>query len=337
MGTITSIPDKMPIITNKEYQNAMTYNDNDKAYLQPLTDLKGLNYKDGILFFEGFPATKAVLENKFTKDSIKNFNLPILKAFYAIILNRFAETWKEDKTVEEIFVIYYPDLERKLGKNYNIAENDVKSLINSIYRFQNIMGIVDRGTRGSDILPVLVFLGTDVETNTIRFASPYMVRVIRDIYKASVRSTRRPLGSSVEKKPLLLPSHTYLPDMRLGKERNQKAVEIVCIVVAMIEQTGNKGVPHISAKTIVNRNPLLLQSIENANSAADKNKFLSRAFSKAWQLLKTHTDITKKYKNIQLPDSTAEDFKTKWIPTMGTLDMVFEFPHDGKVKQGEKK
>ena len=142
-GATATIPNKMPIITNKEYQNAITYNDNDKAYLQPLTDLKGLNYKDGILFFEGFPATKAVLENKFTKDSIKNFNLPILKAFYAIILNRFAETWKEDKTVEEIFVIYYPDLERKLGKNYNIAKNDVKSLINSIYRFQNIMGIVD--------------------------------------------------------------------------------------------------------------------------------------------------------------------------------------------------
>ena len=80
-----------------------------------------------------------------------------------------------------------------------------------------------------------------------------------------------------------------------------------------------------------------MQSIENANSAADKNKFLSRAFSKAWQLLKTHTDITQKYKNIQLPDPTAEAFKTKWIPTMGTLDMVFEFPHDGKVKQGEKK
>ena len=332
METITSIPDKMPIITNKEYQNAMTYNDNDKAYLQPLTDLKGLHYKDGILFFEGFPATKAVLENKFTKDNIKNFNLPILKAFYAIILNRFAETWKEDKTVEEIFVIYYPDLERKLGKNYNIAENDVKSLINSIYRFQNIMGIVDRGTRGSDILPVLVFLGTDIETNTIRFASPYMVRVIRDIYKASVRSTRRPLGASVEKKHLLLPSHTYLPDMRLGKERNQKAVEIVCIVVAMIEQTGNKGIPHISAKTIVNRNPLLLQSINNETNASNKNKFLSRAFIKAWELLKTHTDIAKKYKNIQLPDPTAKDFKTKWIPTMGTLDMVFKFPHDGKVK-----
>ena len=331
--TIAIIPSKMPIITNKEYQNAMTYNDNDKAYLQPLTDLEGLNYKDGILFFEGFPATRAVLENKFTKDNIKNFNLPILKAFYAIILNRFVETWKEDRSVEEVFAIYYPDLERKLGKNYNIAENDVKSLINSIYRFQNIMGIVDRGTRGSDILPVLVFLGTDIETNTIRFASPYMVRVIRDIYKASVRSTRRPLDLSSEKKPKLLPSHTYLPDMRLGKERNQKAVEIVCIVVATIEQTGNKGIPHISAKTIVERNPILLQSIENTNSTADRNKFLSRAFTKAWQLLDTHTDIRKKYKNIQLPDPTAKDFKSKWIPTMSTLDMVFEFPHNGKEKK----
>lgn len=39
-----------------------------------------------------------------------------------------------------------------------------------------------------------------------------------------------------------------------------------------------------------------------------------------------------KYKNIQIPDPKDKDFKEKYIPTMGTLDMVFKFPHEGKIK-----
>ena len=99
-----------------------------------------------------------------------------------------------------------------------------------------------------------------------------------------------------------------------------------------IEQAGNH-VPHISARTIVERNQLLKQSIDNTASASNKNKYLERAFSRAWQLLRTHTDILERYKNIQLPDPKDKDFKLKYIPTMSTLDMVFEFPHEGKIKE----
>ena len=27
-----------------------------------------------------------------------------------------------------------------------------------------------------------------------------------------------------------------------------------------------------------------------------------------------------------------KEFQSKWIPTMSNLDMVFEFPHEGKIK-----
>ena len=332
-GDVAEIPEHLPIITNHIYQNAMTYNDDDKAYLQPLTSADGLVFEKGMLFFEGFPATGATLQHRYTKDNIESFNLPMLKVFYAIILNRFRETWNEDKSVEEIFTIYYPDLAKKIGKSANISQNDVDSMINTIMSFQNIMGIVDRGKRGSDILPVLVFMGTDVENNTIRFASPYMVRVIKDVYNASIRKSKQNLPLlNKDGSPKLAPSHTYIPNLKLGKERNQKAVEIVCIVVATIEQAGSHGTPHISARTIIERNQLLKQSIENTANASNQNKMLQRAFNKAWELLRTHTDIMERYKNIQLPDPKAKDFKAKYIPTMSNLDMVFEFPHEGKIK-----
>ena len=99
--------------------------------------------------------------------------------------------------------------------------------------------------------------------------------------------------------------------------------------MVVIEQAGN-NTPHITARNIIYRNPLLKQALEKAKNNRSRNIVLQRAFSKAWELLKTHTDILAKYKNIQLPDASDP----KCIPTLNTLDMVFEFPHKGKIKNG---
>ncbi len=336
-GDIAEIPDKMPIITNKDYQNAMTYNKDDKAYLQTLKNADGLNFNrtDGLLYFEGIPASNATIKHLYTKDddkeyNLEDFNLPLLRVFYAIILNEFNKTIKEDGSISDVITIYYPDLAKKLGKQANISRRDVELTIKNILSFQNIIGITEKG---NNILPVLVYLGEDREKNTISFSSPYMIKVIKDIYNVSIRKSKQ--GIIMTKKngtPQMLPSYTYLPDLALGKEKNQKAVDIVCIIIATIEQAGPNSVPHISARTIVERSQLLKQSIDKTSNISNKNKFLSRAFSKAWELLKIHGGLTDKYKNIKLPDPKDKDFKYKYIPTMSTLDMVFEFPHEGKIK-----
>ena len=192
------------------------------------------------------------------------------------------------------------------------------------------MGIVDKGTRGNDILPVLVFMGNDVDKNIIRFSSPYMVRVIQDIYKASIRKSKVDLPMTDKQGNVLtLPSHSYLIKSSITKEKNKKAVEIVFIVVTLIEQAGN-NVPHIKASTIIERNTQLKESLAASKSTSDKNKKLSRAFSKAWELLRTQTELLTTYKNISLPDPKASDF-CKYIPTTSTLDTVYSFPHEGKL------
>ena len=192
------------------------------------------------------------------------------------------------------------------------------------------MGIVDKGTRGNDILPVLVFMGNDVDKNIIRFSSPYMVRVIQDIYKASIRKSKVDLPiTDKQGNVLTLPSHSYLIKSSITKEKNKKAVEIVFIIVTLIEQAGN-NVPHIKAETIVERNTQLKESLMASKSTSDKNKKLNRAFTKAWELLRTQTDLLNTYKNIVLPDPKAPDF-CKYIPTTSTLDTVYEFPHEGKI------
>ena len=123
----------------------------------------------------------------------------------------------------------------------------------------------------------------------------------------------------------MLPSHSYLVKTSIAKERNRRAAEIVCVVVTLIEQAGN-NVPHIKAQTIVDRCPDLKNAL-NAADSSNKSHVLRRAFAGAWKMLPKQTRLAEVYKNIQFPSA---------IPTASTLDMVFEFPHDGKVTGREK-
>lgn len=135
-GNIADIPTKMPIITNKDFQNAITYNEDDTAHLQPLSNADGLSFEDGLLYFEGVPASNATIKHLYTKDNIETFNLPMLKVFYAIILNEFKKTITEDGSIDEVITIYYPDLAKKLGKKSSISRQDVESTIDNILSFE---------------------------------------------------------------------------------------------------------------------------------------------------------------------------------------------------------
>jgi hypothetical protein len=55
-------------------------------------------------------------------------------------------------------------------------------------------------------------------------------------------------------------------------------------------------------------------------TARDKNQILERAFSRAYVLLKTKTDVYKYFQNLNI---------TEVIPTISTVDQVIEISHDG--------
>lgn len=326
-GDISEIPDRLPVITNHTYQAALTFNRNSNAYIQPLSNISQIKYRDGILLLKGLPATSTELNVFYTNENIEKFSLPLLRALYGIILNEVSGSLPEDRGNDKIITIYYPDFSRKIGKSPNIGKADAKEFINNIRLFEAAIGIIGNGTKNSDILPVLIFKEYNAAKNTVSFSSPYMTRIIKDIYEASIRKNRN--GIAMLKKngePQMLPAYSYLIDMGIAKEKNRKAVEIVFIVVALIEQAGNT-IPHIRAKTIVERNTLLHKSLAGQTSG-NKSTLLKRAFSKAWQLLREKTSLTKAYKNIQLPNPKD----TTTIPTASTLDMVITFPHDGKNK-----
>lgn len=324
-GDVVDMPEKYAIITKKEYQNAMGLFQEGHAYLQPLelASSDGLSFKDGKLCFKGLPASEADLKEYYTREVPEIIDLPLLRLFYSIILNDVSQKIKENKIPTSTYNVYLPDLFAMYGKRTVSREQTLK-MIDNIMSYHTLVGIVD-----GDILPVLVYLGESQKENTISFSSPYMNRVIENVYKVSIRTDKD--GKPKLKKngePCMLPSHSYLIKPTIKAEKNQKAVEIVHIVTTLIEQAGNNE-PHIKAKNIVERNMPLRYSLEGA-TPANQNTMLKRAFVKAWELLRTQTHLEETYPGIELPDPK----NPRNIPTMSQLDsMVFTFKHNGKHKE----
>lgn len=327
-NTTDHLPSNLAIITNDKYKNSLTLQQNGGAYLQPLATTEGLQYDGENLFFQGFPASEATLReiNKDKDVPIEAIDLPLLRMFYSIILSDFEQNTKKLGVVNEIVTVYVPDLAAILGKKRNLSKNDITSIIEKTSSFQTIYGVIKDPDRPNGIgtaVPLLVWMGYDAESNTIRFASPYMTRLIKRIYNVSIRKDRK--GSPQLKKdgtPLLDVSHSYLVKSSIVKERNKRAVEIVMVVVTTIEQSG-KNTPHLKASTILNRIPQLKKTYDDTPTK-HKNRVLARAFKKAWELLETQTNLRKKYPDIILPDSN----NPKNIPTTSNINkLVFEFPH----------
>lgn len=329
-GDVADIPSYLPVITNRKYQNSISLTEDKTAYLQPIHSAESLVFANGKLLFEGLPMTAARLRRISTNNGIENIDLPLLRVFYGIILERFSQSICKGNYVEEVVTIYYPDFARRIGKSSNISRSDVEALIGSILRFHTILGVTEKG---KEILPVLLYIREDRQNNTISFSSPYMTRVIMDVYDASIKRDR--MGLPVMKQnglPLTAPAYTYLIRSSLAKERNHKAAEIVVIIVRLIEIAGN-STPHIRASTIVDRNCLLSECLNKTERASDKNKVLKRSFAKAFELLITQTRLQEVYADIQLPDPNDADFQIRFIPTMSTLStIVYEFPHKGKKR-----
>lgn len=325
-SSLDALPDTMPVITINNYQNAISLYQKGNAYLQPLSSVDGLKFDNGKLYFNGMPFTTAKLQQLRTKEGIENIDLPLLRTFYGIILRNFERTYTESKQLQESVKIYVPDLAAYLGKSRNISKTDIESIIGKVSSFQTVVGIVKQPKNGriyENILPVLLFTGYNEADNTIGFTSPYMNQVIQDVWQVSIRRDKKQQPKLKKNgEPQRLPAYSYLVKSSIGKERNKKAVEIVVTVVTLIEQAGD-NIPRIKASTIVERNPQLKESIDNAKSTADKNKMLKRAFTKAWELLRKQTRLTEVYQDIEIPDT---------VPTVNTLDIVFEFPHKGKKK-----
>lgn len=324
---VSELPKRLAVTTAREYQFATSLFHQGNAYLQKFTGMENLKFSGGRLYFPDMkPVSEVELQNLQTWKGITEIDLPLLRVFYNVILSEFQKTG----ILKDAVAVYVPDLAEFMGLKRNLTRQEIEQkIINKVKSFQDVTGVL-RGTRNgkpsTSYYQVLVFLWYNEQTNTIAFQSPYMNLVIQTIFNVSVR--RDKAGQPKLKKdgePLQLPSHSYLIDSEIVKERNKAAVENVVIIITLIEQAGD-NLPRIKASTIIERNPQLQERLNTSN---DAGTILKRVFVKTWELLRAKTKLTEVYEDIQLPDPK----NPASIPTMKTLNStVFTFPHKGKKK-----
>lgn len=329
-GELTPLPPfpaKLAVITQPDYLHATTFTKGGSARLQmiQLPAADSMQFVDGKIYFAGLPVPPAQLVQMYTREGISDIDLPTLRALYTVLLYNLEpniEAMMERDVLGYEVTLYIPQFLQFLGKPAkDIHEEMVKNTLKKIMSYHNILGLVDehpgRGW-GPSMYPVLVFHGYDPAKNTVRFASPYLGKVIQNVLKARIQAETKGKKSPKQTSDAK-PVHSKLIDARIVLEQNKRAVEIVCVVTALIQRAGSHGLTRIKARTIVERVPELKYAIETAKTNSDRNKMLKRAFSKAWQLLPKYTSLEEHYKGIQFPT---------FIPTMSTLDVNIEFPHE---------
>ena len=267
---VTMLPSIIATPTLPGWENGVSLHQQGHAYLQPTMplDVDSLNFHNGKLYFEGKAFSEATLESIKTKEGIEKIDLPLLRFYYSIILEQFYDKLRKGGKLEEVLTtsstikLYLPDLVKRLGEYGHFDKDKTDEMLKKTLSFHNIIGII-HGPNGNhpSYFPVLIFTGFEGGTNTISFESPYLSYLVKEIYGASIRRNKR--GQPQLKKngtPALMANHSYLIKASIASERNKAAIDNVSIIVTTIEQAGDNA-PHISAQTIIERNPAFEQRL----------------------------------------------------------------------------
>ena len=152
------------------------------------------------------------------------------------------------------------------------------------------------------------------KSNTVRFSSPYLHVLALKVLISGIKDGKSP--------------HSFQIRSNIAKNHGRtdmEAFEIVCAIVRLIEQTDGI-VARIRVKNLLECCPSLWKNYELTKSW-NKHNVLDRAFGKAWKYLGEYTNLSEKYKEIQLPPADA-----KYVAKCRDLKFVIEIPHQGKIE-----
>ena len=220
-----------------------------------------------------------------------------------------------------------------MGTDAHLNQKLITNLWNDLKRLDNVVGVRKIvGKKGKnehvykEIYRLLEIESLNEIKQNIHVSSPYMNQIIWELYQANVKIDKA-------KSPYLIQGpkvskYVSYQNPKLASLKNKRAVEIVLVIIALMEQCGKHGTPYIRAANIIAHCPMLMEALEFAKKNSDRTQILKRSFSTAWEYLKLYTDLEERF-DIQLPDiddaPTLSDYNTK----------VYEFPRRKNLAKAE--
>ena len=329
-----SIPRSIIYPSIARYETALSLKDNNSdTYLVPIKELTRMEYNNGKLYINGKPEASISIVDIRNND-ITQFDSTTLAVLYGVVWTKLKEQLDKGNFTPANsrnygITIYAPDLARILRSdrgNSGFTQAEIDVIVRKINDYANYIGIIDDRV-GNKVYqskyPLLIWSGYDGRTNTISFLAPFLNRLVMDAYQSAVKLDID--GRTVCSKngiPRLKPVNSYLMKASIASERNKRACEIVRVICNTIERTGNNYTPRLTVNTIIDRVSGFREALNNCKSSSNRTTMLRKAFSKAFELLKTKTYLKDVYKDIKLPTQ---------IPTSSTYkEMCYYMPHKGK-------
>lgn len=224
----------------------------------------------------------------YIQQDISGIDLRPLRIIYGSIVQKLRplldmRTWNFEEIDTFGLRIFLPDLLAAMGVHDRRNTNRVFAVLES---YQHLVGLFVPEKGKHSINTVLLIKDRDTRSNTVCLVSPYLNRIALNAYLGSLRyrDNGRTLVCSPQEIPERKATDSYLIKGTIASAKNLRAVEIVCIIVTLLEQAGNRKA-HIKASNIVSRHPELSNALGKARSNKQRNMILQRAFGGAWEIL----------------------------------------------------
>ena len=324
------VPDYLATPTVKGYEHSLSLYDGDGGYMVKPKNGLPIEIKHGRVYIRGHEANGLPIAEikREIEGEVVEIDTTTLLPFYTIALHQQEKAVKEKGELKDHFTVHVNDLAPFFGEtSKGLNKPAIDRLIKRIQSFNDFLGVVPSGYSLASAYTVMNFEKYDAKTNTITYTTPYLKYLCKTLLDLQPRRTAKgKIKTSKNGNKLLKPINSYLLKPAFTKGRNIPAKNNVTLIVQLIEKAGD-NIPHVSVKTLIDRNPALKTRLETAKSTAIYNQHLKRAFTKTWELLKNQTTLEQTYKDIELPN--PKDPAN--IPTKSLIEtMVFTFPHKGK-------
>ena len=311
-------------ISDKEYLHGLDTKKNRYAYIAKMDPefFEHLEFSNGVMTYdnETVGLIKQYVKGKYT--DIQDLDIPLLKQFYTAAVK--SDIRHDDYTI----TVSIPKFFREMG--IKVAKGNSADIMEKLHSFENCIGILPQE---QIIAKLFVIMTMNLKKQEMTIAMPYMYLLTEIVKQKNEKKLKSGKNAKYEQ-----PYQNKLVYSTIAKERDKAAVDLVYIITNHLltrgqVQDGNtyrrknaiSQNPELvsystSFRSLVKESDLLYGRIQSY-APADRNKALSRAFSKAYELLETHTDINEYFVNLKYD---------KIIPTMKTLDYQFTATWKGR-------
>lgn len=298
---------RLAIPSRKGYSAALTGYKDEKGFIEPLSDPDFFKNNEiiggNIVRVDG---QMMRLEDVATKKEIalKDYDAPLLYGMFSIFYYAMRDGWFD--THDNVTI-----KKSQLSQFFNVrlAGENTYPLSAKLWQFNTFAGTIP----GKGKMPLMAVIMEDDET--VEVASAFLRNFVRGL-QGPLTIEHNTKGRTKAHKTS--PHADFLWKSSTVSERQKLAFLVGREITALLFKAPNS--PHIKFKTIIERVPQLAAQIDAQERAKDKNIVLRRAFSKAYELIRTKSDAYDYWIELEIDP---------FIPTTSRLDECLKIKHKG--------